>query len=72
MVAELDAIQQHLRQRRQESTAKAGQWLTSVVQGYFSYHAVPGNMRTLGTFRRQVIRLWRGQLCRHSQKARLP
>jgi len=71
MGAKLKAIQQQLRQRRHESTAQTGQWLTSVVQGYFNYHAVPGNMRTLGTFRRRVIRLWRRQLCLRSQKARL-
>jgi RNA-directed DNA polymerase len=71
MVAKLKAIQQQLRQRRHEPTAQTGQWLTSVVQGYFNYHAVPGNMRTLGTFRRRVIRLWRRQLCLRSQKARL-
>jgi hypothetical protein len=34
-----------------------GRWLGSVVKGYFNYHAVPGNMRTLSTFRRRVIRL---------------
>jgi RNA-directed DNA polymerase len=72
MVAKLKAIQQQLRQRRHEPTAHTGQWLTSVVQGYFNDHAVPGHMRTLGTFRRRVIRLWRRPLCLRSQKARLP
>ena len=41
------------------------------MQGYFNYHAVPGNMRTLGTFRRRVIRLWRRQLSLCSQKTRM-
>jgi RNA-directed DNA polymerase len=69
MVAKLKAIQP---QRRHEPMAQTGQWLMSVVQGYFNYQAVPGNMRTLGTFRRRVIRRWRRQLCLRSQKARLP
>jgi RNA-directed DNA polymerase len=71
MVAKLKAIQQPLRQRRHEATTQTGPWLKSVVQGYFNYHAVPGNMRTLGTFRRRVIRLWRRQLCLRSQKTRM-
>jgi RNA-directed DNA polymerase len=71
MGAKLQAIHQQLRRRRHEPTAQTGQWLQSVVRGYFNYHAVPGNMRTLGTFRRRVIRLWRRQLRLRSQKARL-
>jgi RNA-directed DNA polymerase len=42
-----------------------------VVHGSVNDPAVPGNMRTLGTCRRRVIRLWRRQLCLRSQKARL-
>ena len=71
MVATLKALNQQLRQRRHEPIAATGQWLGSTVQGYFNYHAVPGNMRTLGTFRRRVIRLWRRQLRLRSQKTRL-
>src|SRR5947209_3647182 len=70
MAAKLKAIHQQLRQRRHEPTALTGQWLRSVVQGYFNYHAVPGNTRTLGTFRRRVIRLWRRQLRLRGQKTR--
>jgi group II intron reverse transcriptase/maturase len=71
MVAKLKSIHQQLRQRRHEPVAQTGQWLGSVVQGSFNYHAVPGNMRTLGTFRRRVIRLWRRQLRLRSQKSRM-
>ena len=42
MVAKLQALHQQLRQRRHEPIARTGQWLGSVVQGYFNYHAVPG------------------------------
>jgi RNA-directed DNA polymerase len=71
MVAKLKAIQPQWRSRRHEPIAQTGQWLGSVVQGYFNSHAVPGNMRTLGTFRRRVLRLWRRQLRLRSQKTRL-
>jgi RNA-directed DNA polymerase len=57
MMAKLQAIQQQRRQRRHEATPQTGPWRTSVVQGYFHDQAVPGNRRTLGTFRRRVIRL---------------
>lgn len=71
MVAKLQALHQQLRPRRHEPIARTGQWLGSVVQGDFNYHAVPGHMRTLGTVRRRVIRLWRRQLCLRRQKTRL-
>jgi group II intron reverse transcriptase/maturase len=71
MVAKLKALNQQLRQRRHEAPPQTGQWLKSVVQGYFNYHAVPGNTRTWGTFRRRVIRLWRRQLRLRSQKTRM-
>ena len=71
MVAKLKALNQQLRQRRHAATPQTGQWLKAVVQGYFNYHAVPGNTRTLGTFRRRVIRLWRRQLRLRSQKTRM-
>jgi hypothetical protein len=38
----------------------------------FSYHAVPGNLDSLGVFRERVTRLWRAALLRRSQKHRLP
>ena len=71
MVAKLKALNQQPRQRRHEAPPQTGQWLKSVVQGYFNYHAVPGNTRTLGSFRRRVIRLWRRQLRLRSQKTRM-
>jgi hypothetical protein len=71
LVAKRKALHQQLRQRRHEPSATTGQWLGSSVQGYVNDHAVPGNRRTLGTFRRRVIRLWRRQLRLRSQKTRL-
>jgi hypothetical protein len=45
-----------------EPVAQTGKWLRSVVQGYFNYHAVPGNADSLATFRSRVTRLWRSML----------
>jgi hypothetical protein len=47
-----------LRRRWHQPVAEVGQWLKSVVQGYFNYHAVPGNMDSLNSFRSQVIWHW--------------
>ena len=71
MRAKLRGIKQQLRQRMHDPTAQTGKWLKSVVQGYFNYHAVPGNLQSLGIFRERVIRLWRRTLIRRSQTHRI-
>jgi hypothetical protein len=48
--------------------AETGEWLRSVVQGYFNYHAVPGNLDSLETFRVRLTRLWRTQLLHRGQR----
>jgi hypothetical protein len=57
-----------LRKRMHEPLRSTGQWLQSVVRGYFQYHAVPGNTPTLSAFRFRLVRLWRHAICRRSQK----
>jgi RNA-directed DNA polymerase len=69
--SKLQAIRQELRKRWHEPIAETGKWLRSVVQGYFNYHAVPGNFRALQTFRREVARTWLKALRRRSQRHRL-
>ena len=70
MAAKLKEIKQQLRTRMHDQTAQTGEWLQSVVQGYFKYHAVPENLSRLCVFRNRVIRLWRGALRRRGQKRR--
>ena len=70
--SKLQAVRQELRQRWHERIAETGEWLRSVVQGYFNYHAVPGNFVALQTFRREVARAWLEALRRRSQRHRLP
>jgi RNA-directed DNA polymerase len=64
-------IKQQLRQRMHEPVAETGKWLRSVVQGYFNYHAVPGNTDCLRVFRWRVTRLWRQVLIRRGQRGYL-
>jgi len=42
--AKLKKLNEELRCRWHEPVAEVGKWLRSVVQGYFNYHAVLGNM----------------------------
>lgn len=70
--SKLQAVRQELRKRWHERIADTGNWLRSVVQGYFNYHAVPGNFAALQTFRREVARAWLEALRRRSQRPRLP
>jgi hypothetical protein len=41
------------------------------VQGYYQYHAAPGNTGQLRVFRRRVCRLWRSVPGRRSQRAQV-
>jgi group II intron reverse transcriptase/maturase len=70
--SKLQAVRQELRKRWHERIADTGEWLRSVLQGYFNYHAVPGNFAALQTFRREVVRAWLEALRRRSQRHRLP
>src|SRR6266567_7451335 len=47
-----------------------GRWLGQVVRGYFAYHAVPTNAKSLCAFRHHVPNLWRRSLRRRSQRDR--
>ena len=67
----LAEIKQQLRERMHEPVAATGKWLKSVVQGYFNYHAVPGNTDILRVFHYRVTRLWRQVLIRRGQRGYL-
>src|ERR1700677_2919566 len=64
----LSELKEELRRRWHEPGAEVGKWLRSVVQGYFNYHAVPGNMDSLNSFRAQVIWRWYRALRRRGQR----
>src|SRR6202451_4079067 len=70
MQAALLKIKAVLRERMHERVNVVGQWLKRVVEGYYRYHAVPGNTVTLGLFRHRLCNLWRAMLGRRSQRSR--
>ena len=70
VAAKLKEIRQKLRERLHETTKGIGEWLGSVVRGYFGYHAVPRNEYRLKAFRHEVLRMWWWQLRRRSQRSR--
>jgi len=71
MRAKLLDIKQQLRQRMHDSVPQTGKWLRSIVQGYFNYHAIPGNTDSLFAFRHRAIRLWRSMWIHRGQKHHL-
>jgi RNA-directed DNA polymerase len=69
--AKLQQVKMELYRRWHEPVSEVGQWLRTVVQGYFNYHAVPGNGASLERFRTQIIWLWLRSLRRRSQRSRM-
>jgi len=70
MRAKLQEIKQELRTRMHDPIEQTGKWLQSVIQGYFNYHAVPGNMQRLKVFSERGKRHWRRALRRRGQTHR--
>jgi len=68
MRAKLIAIKLELRRMMHEPVAHVGAWLKRVVEGYYRYHAVPGNLSVLSRFRERLCRYWRHVLRRRSQR----
>lgn len=64
-------ISQILRSRMHDDIDEVGQWLRRVMQGYYQYFAVPGNITTLSTIRLVITRVWFKVLRRRSQKRRI-
>jgi hypothetical protein len=71
MAAKLNDIKAKLRRRMHARISGTVRWLQQVVRGYFQYHAVPGNLQRMATFRWEVAKLWYRTLKRRSQRSRL-
>jgi group II intron reverse transcriptase/maturase len=67
----LQGLRIAIQRRRHLPIPEQGRWLASVVRGHDQYYAVPGNLRALIAFRREVIRHWRRALIRRSQRTRI-
>ncbi len=70
MCAKLKEVKTSLRKRISWPTPQVGKWLESVLRGHYQYYAVPMNSKALGGFRESVLRLWRQNILRKSQKAK--
>jgi group II intron reverse transcriptase/maturase len=70
-MAKLTEVKNELRRRMHWPIPEQGRWLKQVLTGYYAYHAVPTNFRSLGAFRDRIIRLWAQTLRRRSQRHRL-
>jgi hypothetical protein len=68
MRAKLAEIKEEMRYRLHQRIAEQGKRLRSVVAGYFAYHAVPTNTRSISAFRYHVIQMWLRSLRRRSQR----
>jgi hypothetical protein len=60
-----------LRARMHEPVPQIGHWLGRVLNGFYQYHAVPGNWASLYRFRERIGNYWMHALKRRSQKNRL-
>ncbi|HMD06645.1 MAG TPA: reverse transcriptase domain-containing protein [Candidatus Acidoferrum sp.] len=69
LLAKLNQVKIALRKWMHQSLAEVGQWLRRVVQGYFNYHAVPGNLTSLRSFRFEVRKRWLRVVRRRSQRS---
>jgi len=63
-------VSDRLKRMRHEQVPEQGSWLRGVIQGFFNYHAVPGNRDALEAFRTLLVRAWYRSLRRRSQKAK--
>ena len=70
MTAKLHDVAAKLRRRINDPIEQTGDWLKQVERGYFNYHAVPGNLKRLYAFRREIARHWLSTLRRRSQRSR--
>jgi RNA-directed DNA polymerase len=71
MRAKLKEVKDQLKRRRHEPVPEQGRWLGSVIRGHLAYYAVPGNVRAVRSFRKQVTRHWLAALRSRSQRHRL-
>ena len=64
----LKQVRQTLMKNRHKDVYRQGQWLKSVVQGHNNYYAVPGNLKAIDLFRREICRYWLRALRKRSQR----
>jgi RNA-directed DNA polymerase len=66
----LSAIKVMLKKAYHQRPVIVGGRLKAILQGYFNYFAVPGNLTVLDHFRTAVVRMWIKAMRRRSQKGK--
>jgi len=69
--AKLREVKEYLRRHMHDGLIPLGCRLRSVVRGFMNYHAVPGNIASVLTFRPQVARSWFHALRRRGDRHRI-
>jgi hypothetical protein len=69
--AKLSEVKAKLQLRRDQPLRAQGEWLRSVLRGYFRYHGVPTNIHAMDQFRTELEHAWFRSLRRRSQKRSL-
>ncbi|SDQ36341.1 group II intron reverse transcriptase/maturase [Pseudovibrio sp. Tun.PSC04-5.I4] len=67
----LKQIKEVLRRHINRPIPEQGVWLKRVLNGYFAYHAVPTNSRSIRAFRHYVKTIWMRVLRRRSQRHKM-
>jgi group II intron reverse transcriptase/maturase len=70
-VAKLRQITEVLWRHISRPIPEQGKWLKQVLVGYYAYHAVPNNSRSVHAFRHHVKTIWIRMLRRRSQRHKL-
>jgi group II intron reverse transcriptase/maturase len=68
MHGKLREIKQQLRRRMHSRLRETGRWLRRVLQGFYNYHARPGNTRRLWSLRYRLLHCWWRITRRRSQR----
>lgn len=68
--AKIKEVRKEIKRCMHTPVSCQGKWLRSVFIGHRNYYAVPGNRKSVDTFRTEVIRGWFRALRRRSQKGR--
>ena len=56
--AKIYEVKTELRKRMHQSIGEQAKWLSSVIRGYYQYHAIPGNYKAISTYRYLIVCMW--------------
>ncbi len=71
MRAKIASIGEELRRRMHEPVRVVGAWLRRVVEGYYRYHSVMGNLSSMAVFRHRLKLKWRRVLRQRGDRGKV-